>query len=112
MLSVFDLTFNRPIRRGATVYTAHDRAARDYVESHLGVRKGRVRVIPIGTDTDFFRYRTGGQHLKDGEVQSPDRRTPAPYKGLDHLIRAMDIVHKKDDGIVLYIKGNGRRRRS
>ncbi len=107
VLSVFDMTINRPIRRGATVYTAHDRAARDYVEGHLGVRKGRVQVIPIGTDTDFFRYRTGGQHLRDGRFKVLTVARLHPYKGLDHLIRAMDIVHKKDDGIVLYIKGNG-----
>jgi glycosyltransferase involved in cell wall biosynthesis len=107
VLSVFDLTINRPIRRGATAYTAHDRAARDYVEEHLGVRKGRVRVIPIGTDTDFFRYRTGGEHLKDGRFKILTVARLHPYKGLDHLIKAMDIVHKKDDGIVLYIKGNG-----
>jgi glycosyltransferase involved in cell wall biosynthesis len=107
VLSVFDMTVNRLLRGGATVYTAHDRAARDYVEGHLGVRKGRIRVIPIGTDTDFFRYSPGGQHLRDGRFKVLTVARLHPYKGLGHLIRAMDIVHKKDAGVVLYIKGNG-----
>lgn len=107
VLSLFDMTFNRPIRAGATIYTAHDRAARDYVEGHLGIRKGRVQVIPIGTDTDYFKYAPGGRHLPDGRFKILTVARLHPYKGLDYLIRAMEIVHKKDDGIVLYIKGNG-----
>ncbi len=107
ILSIFDMTANRLVRRRTTVYTAHDRAAQDYVESHFGMRKGRIQVIPIGTDTSFFRYQPGGNHLAEGRFKILTVARLHPYKGLEHLINAMDIVHKKDDGIVLYIKGNG-----
>jgi glycosyltransferase involved in cell wall biosynthesis len=45
--------------------------------------------------------------LADGEIKLLTVARLHPYKGLDHLIRAMGIVQKQHPGVVLYIMGRG-----
>ncbi|MCD1294183.1 hypothetical protein CUJ83_04135 [Methanocella sp. CWC-04] len=107
VLGIFDATFNKMVRNGTTVYTAHCRAARDFMQSEIGVAEGRMRVIPIGVDTRFFKPYHGDSPLTEGEFRILSVARLHPYKGLDHLIRAMSIVKKECPGAMLYLKGRG-----
>ncbi|HUL61478.1 MAG TPA: glycosyltransferase family 4 protein, partial [Methanocella sp.] len=102
-----DVTLNAMLRRGATVYTAHCSAARDFVQRELRVPDGRVRVLHVGVDARLFRPSAGPTPLADGEVRLLTVARLHPYKGLEHLVRAMGIVHEKAPGVVLYIMGRG-----
>ncbi len=106
-LMAFDVTLNAMLRRGATVYTAHCTAARDFVQRKLGVPEGRVKVLHVGVDAQLFRPSEGPTPLADGEIKLLTVARLHPYKGLDHLIRAMAIVHRQHPGVVLYIMGRG-----
>jgi glycosyltransferase involved in cell wall biosynthesis len=106
-LKAFDVTLNAMVRRGATVYTAHCTAARDFVNRELGVPEGRVKVLHVGVDAQLFRPSEGPTPLADGEIKLLTVARLHPYKGLDHLIRAMAIVHRQHPGVVLYIMGRG-----
>lgn len=107
VLKAFDLTLNSGLRRGATIYTAHDSAARDFVEQALRVPCGRVKVLHVGVDAVLFKPTDGPTPLNDGDFRILTVARLHPYKGLDHLIRAMEIVKKHRPGAVLYIMGKG-----
>lgn len=106
-LKAFDLTLDAMVRRGATAYTAHCSAARDFVERELHVPQGRVKVLHVGVDAGLFRPTPGPTPLADGEVKLLTVARLHPYKGLEHLVRAMEIVRKQQPGVVLYIMGRG-----
>ncbi|OPY27288.1 MAG: Trehalose synthase [Methanocella sp. PtaU1.Bin125] len=106
-LWLFDHTLNAMLRRGATAYTAHCTAARDFVRRELGVPDGRVRVLHVGVDAGLFRPVQGQTPLTDGEIKLLTVARLHPYKGLEHLIRAMAIVHRRHPGVVLYVMGRG-----
>ena len=111
VLKGFDLTLNAALRRGATVYTAHCSAARDFVQRELKVPAGRVKILHVGVEAGLFRPTPGPTPgptpLTDGEVRLLTVARLHPYKGLEHLIRAMGIVVKSQPGVVLYIMGRG-----
>jgi glycosyltransferase involved in cell wall biosynthesis len=106
-LKAFDLTLNAMLRRSATAYTAHDRAARDFVERELRVPPGRVSVLPVGVDARLFQPAGGPTPLTEGDFKVLTVARLHPYKGLEHLIRAMKIVREHRPGAVLYIMGRG-----
>ena len=106
-LKAFDVTLNAMLRRGATVYTAHCGAARDFVQQELRVPAGRVQVVHVGVDAGLFKPTAGPTPLADGEIKLLTVARLHPYKGLEHLIKAMAIAREKCPGIVLYIMGRG-----
>jgi glycosyltransferase involved in cell wall biosynthesis len=106
-LKAFDVTLNAMLRRGATVYTAHCTAARDFAKRELGVPAGRIEVVHVGVDANLFKPTPGPTPLTDGEIKLLTVARLHPYKGLEHLIRAMSIVAKSQPGVVLYIMGRG-----
>ena len=107
VLSLFDATLNKMVRRGATAYTAHCTAAKEFAEKELKVPAGRIKVINVGVDTSLFKPVAGETPLKDGDLKILTVARLHPYKGLDHLIRAMETVKKSRPGAVLYIMGRG-----
>ncbi|CAJ35479.1 glycosyltransferase family 4 protein [Methanocella arvoryzae] len=107
VLGGFDLTLNAYTRKSATVYTAHCNAARAFAEEHLRVPAGRMRVVNVGVDSGIFRPTEGKTPLTEGKFKILTVARLHPYKGLDTLIRAMQIVVKKAPGAVLYIMGRG-----
>jgi len=106
-MKAFDVTLNAMLRRGATVYTAHCTAARDFVQRELRVPAGRIQVVHVGVDAQLFKPSDGPTPLAEGETRLLTVARLHPYKGLEHLIRAMDIVVKSQPGVVLYIMGRG-----
>jgi glycosyltransferase involved in cell wall biosynthesis len=106
-MKAFDLTLNAMLRRGATVYTAHDSAARDFVQQEFHIPPGRVKVVHVGVDASLFKPTPGPTPLTDGEIRLLTVARLHPYKGLEDLIRAMSIVAKSLPGVVLYIMGKG-----
>ncbi|WP_424357541.1 glycosyltransferase family 4 protein [Methanocella sp. MCL-LM] len=107
MLGCFDLTFNAYTRNRATVYTAHCNAAKAFAEQHLRVPAGRVKVVNVGVDASLFKPTEGKTPLTEGKFKILTVARLHPYKGLDTLIRAMQIVMKKVPCAVLYIMGRG-----
>lgn len=107
VLRSFDLTFNAFTRRNATVYTAHCKAAKSFVEENLRVPADRVRVVHVGVDAGLFKPTEGKTPLTEGKFKILTVARLHPYKGLDTLIRAMEIVMKKAPCAVLYIMGRG-----
>ena len=106
-LRVFDRTINAFTRRIVTVYTAHCTAAKEFVEQSLRIKRGRVRVIHVGVDAGLFKRVTGVTPLAEGGFKVLTVARLHPYKGLDTLIRAMEIVRKARPDVVLYIMGRG-----
>jgi glycosyltransferase involved in cell wall biosynthesis len=106
-LGLFDATLNRMVRRGATAYTAHCTAAKEFAEKKLKVPAGRIRVINVGVDTSLFKPSSGETPLKDGDLKILTVARLHPYKGLEYLIKAMEAVRKNRPGAVLYIMGRG-----
>ena len=106
-LGAFDLTVNVLTRRGATVYTAHCNAAKDFAESKLHVRPGRMQVVHVGVDAGLFKPTQGYTPLTEGDFKILTVARLHPYKGLDMLIRAMAKVKERHPGAILYIMGRG-----
>ena len=106
-LGVFDATLNRMVRRGATAYTAHCTAAKEFAEKELKVPAGKIKVINVGVDTSLFKPSSGETPLKDGDLKILTVARLHPYKGLEYLIKAMEAVRKNTPGAVLYIMGRG-----
>jgi glycosyltransferase involved in cell wall biosynthesis len=106
-LKAFDLTLDAMLRRGATVYTAHCSVARDFAQRELRVPAGRIQVVHVGVDASLFKPTPGPTPLADGGIKLLTVARLHPYKGLEHLIRAMAIVVKSQPGVVLYIMGRG-----
>jgi glycosyltransferase involved in cell wall biosynthesis len=106
-MKAFDVTLNAMLRRGATVYTAHDSAARDFVQREFRIPQDRVKVVHVGVDASLFKQTPGPTPLADGEIKLLTVARLHPYKGLEDLIRAMAIVVKNQPGVVLYIMGRG-----
>lgn len=107
VLGLFDATFNKMVRKGSTAYTSHCSAARSFVEKELGVPPGRVKVVHVGIDTCLFKPTTGDSPLTEGKFKLLTVSRLHPYKGLEYLIRAMEIVKRSRKDIVLYIMGRG-----
>lgn len=107
VLDMLDATVNRWVRNGATVYTAHCSAARDFIQKELYVPEGRVKVIHVGVDTELFKPTRGKTPLLEGEFKILTVARLHPYKGLEHIIKAMAIVKKQCPGAILYIMGRG-----
>lgn len=107
ILGLFDATLNRMVRQGATAYTAHCKAARDFAEKKLKVPEGRIRVINVGVDASLFKPTPGETPLKDGDFKILTVARLHPYKGLEHLIKAMPMVRRSRPEAVLYIMGRG-----
>jgi glycosyltransferase involved in cell wall biosynthesis len=106
-LKAFDLTLDAVLRRGATVYTAHCTAARDFVQREFRMPEGRIKVVHVGVDAGLFKPSEGPTPLADGAIKLLTVARLHPYKGLEHLLRAMAIVGKSRPGVVLYIMGRG-----
>lgn len=107
VLGGFDLTCNAFTRRSATVYTAHCNAAKAFAEKSLRVRPGRMKVVHVGVDAGLFKPTEGKTPLTEGKFKILTVARLHPYKGLDTLLRAMQIVMKKAPCAVLYIMGRG-----
>ncbi|HEY3272811.1 MAG TPA: glycosyltransferase family 4 protein [Methanocella sp.] len=106
-MKAFDVTLNAMLRRGATVYTAHDSAARDFVQREFRIPQDRVKVVHVGVDASLFKPTPGPTPLANGEIRLLTVARLHPYKGLESLIRAMSIAGKSQPGVVLYIMGRG-----
>lgn len=106
-LGSFDLTCNALTRRIATVYTAHCGAAKEFAEQSLHVPRGRVKVVNVGVDASLFKPTQGTTPLTEGEFKILTVARLHAYKGLDTLIRAMEIVRREKPGAILYIMGRG-----
>jgi glycosyltransferase involved in cell wall biosynthesis len=107
VLGLFDATLNGMVRRGATAYTAHCTAAKEFAGNELKVPAGRIKVINVGIDTSLFKPTAGETPLKDGDFKILTVARLHPYKGLAYLIRAMEAVKKSRPGAMLYIMGRG-----
>lgn len=106
-LKLFDLTVNSVTRRLVTAYTAHCTTAKSFVENELRVSTGRVQVVHVGVDAGLFKPTTGHTPLADGGFKILTVARLTDYKGLDHLIRAMAIVKRRQPQVVSYIMGRG-----
>ncbi|KPJ60048.1 MAG: hypothetical protein AMJ46_08595 [Latescibacteria bacterium DG_63] len=85
--------------------------ARDFVHKYFG---GEYRIIPNGVDPDRFKPDNPPlEELMDGTLNILFVGRPDPRKGLEHLIRAMEIVHARSNSPVrLIVIGDGPRRPS
>ncbi len=80
VLGLFDATLNSMVRRGATAYTAHCTAAKEFAEKELKVPAGRIRVINVGVDTSLFKPTAGRDAFEGRRSQDPDGRPASPLQ--------------------------------
>jgi len=107
VLKMLDAWSNRRLREGADALTAHCTAARKFMIEELGVKR-EVEVIPVGVDTGLFKpLPSRHKYLREGDVKLLTVARLHPYKGLEYLILAMEIIGKKNPGAKLYIHGKG-----
>lgn len=107
VLNILDAWSNRRLREGADALTAHCTAAREFMTKELGVKR-KIEVIPVGVDTGLFKPKPSqNKYLQDGDVKLLTVARLHPYKGIEYLIRSMEIVGKKKPGAKLYIMGKG-----
>jgi len=83
--------------------------ARDFVHKYFG---GEYRIIPNGVDTSRFNPDNEPvEELNDGALNVLFVGRPDPRKGLEYLIRAMEIARPKSNSrLRLVIVGDGPRR--
>jgi glycosyltransferase involved in cell wall biosynthesis len=108
ILKFFDLTLNKLLRKKADLYTAHCTAAKEFIVQKLGVREERIKVIPVGVDTNLFKPIENANLLGNGDkfkILCVARLHK--YKGLDYLIKAMKLVKERIPNSKLYILGKG-----
>jgi phosphatidyl-myo-inositol alpha-mannosyltransferase len=80
--------------------------ARDFVHKYFG---GEYRIIPNGVDPSRFNPDNPTvKELADGTLNVLFVGRPDPRKGLEHLIRAMEIVRSRSRfGVRLVVVGDG-----
>ncbi|UCF78554.1 MAG: glycosyltransferase family 4 protein [Candidatus Eiseniibacteriota bacterium] len=80
--------------------------ARDFVHRYFG---GDYRIIPNGVDPERFSPEVPPlEELMDGTHNILFVGRPDPRKGLEHLIRAMEVIHAKSPSPVrLVVIGDG-----
>jgi glycosyltransferase involved in cell wall biosynthesis len=107
ILKILDARQNRRLREGADALTAHCGAAREFMIKELKVKR-EIEVIHVGVDTGLFKpLPSGNKYMRDGDLKILTVARLHRYKGLDYLIRSMEIVCKKNPGTKLYILGKG-----
>jgi glycosyltransferase involved in cell wall biosynthesis len=106
-LKILDASTNKKLREGVNVLTAHCSAAREFMINELGVKR-EIKVIPVGVDTKIFRpLPSRNKYLGEGDLKLLTVARLYPYKGLEYLIKAMELVRKKEPRAMLYILGKG-----
>lgn len=106
-LKIFDAGTNRKLREGADALTAHCSAAKEFMINELCVRR-EIKVIPVGVDTRIFKpLPSRNKYLKKGDMKLLTVARLHPYKGLEYLIKSMELVAKEKPGVKLYIIGKG-----
>jgi glycosyltransferase involved in cell wall biosynthesis len=80
---------SRVARRLEHIITV-SQSSRDEIVDHLGVHKGRIRVVPIGTDIDRFSPDPGVARIPGKVVTTAS--ADVPLKGLATLIEAIAKV--------------------
>ncbi len=107
VLKMLDVWSNRRLREGADILTAHCEAARKFMIKELDVKR-EIKVIHVGVDTGLFKpLQSGNKYMRGGDLKILTVARLHRYKGLDYLIRSMEIVCRKNPGTKLYILGKG-----
>lgn len=105
-LKILDKTVNKIVRDGVGSITAHCNAAKEFMIKELGVKR-EIKVIHVGVDTKLFRPMRGKvQRLKSSKMKILTVSRLHKYKGLNYLIKAMQILKDKSEA-KLYILGKG-----
>jgi glycosyltransferase involved in cell wall biosynthesis len=95
------LAYDGPARRADAVITI-SQFSRERIIKHLRVAPERVRVAPLGVDTDEFSPRRGP---RGDFVLYPARGWP--HKNHQRLVRAMHRVRETHPGMRLVLTGGG-----
>lgn len=107
VLKILDAWSNRKLREGTDALTAHCGAAREFMKKELGVKR-EIEIIHVGIDSGIFKpLPSRNRYLHDGDLKLLTVARLHPYKGLEYLIRSMEIIGKKNPGAKLYILGKG-----
>ncbi len=107
-LKILDASTNKKLRECVNALTAHCSAAREFMISELGVQR-EIKVIPVGVDTGIFRpLPSRNKYLQEGNLKVLTVARLHPYKGLEYLIKSMELVGEKEPGAKLYILGKGK----
>lgn len=106
-LKFLDTVRNKELREGVDVLTAHCSAAKGFMKSSLGVKR-EIKVIHVGVDTTLFRpMEPTGAYLSEGGFKILTVARLHKYKGLDYLIRAMQVLQEQMPEAKLSILGKG-----
>jgi glycosyltransferase involved in cell wall biosynthesis len=106
VLRFLDRTSNRRLREGVDVLTVHCSAAKDFLQSELGVSRD-IEVVHTGVDTNVFRPTDRKSYLGAGDPRILTTARLHKYKGLGYLIEAMKMVTQKLPQARLYVRGRG-----
>lgn len=107
-LKLLDAGANKKLREGADALTAHCTAAKEFMIRELDVKR-EIEVIHVGIDTRIFRpLPSRNKYLSEGDPRFLTVARLHPYKGLEYLIKSMELVGEKEPGAKLYILGKGK----
>jgi len=107
-LKILDKTISKIVRNGVDTVTAHCTAAKEFMIKELGVPRERIKVIPVGVDTNLFKpMRSDRQYLKSDGLKILTIARLHKYKGLNYLIEAMRLISERIPDAKLYILGKG-----
>lgn len=92
----------RVARRLPSVLTVSG-SSRDEIVQHLGVRRDRIHVVHIGTDTDLFSPDPSVPEVPGRIVTTSS--ADVPLKGLVHLVEALAVVRARNPQAHLVVVG-------
>ncbi|MEU7167215.1 glycosyltransferase family 4 protein [Streptomyces morookaense] len=92
----------RVARRLPSVLTVSG-SSRDEIVQHLGVRRDRIHVVHIGTDTDLFSPDPSIPEVPGRIVTTSS--ADVPLKGLVHLVEALAVVRARNPQAHLVVVG-------
>ncbi|MGW1195125.1 glycosyltransferase family 4 protein [Streptomyces sp. NPDC002536] len=92
----------RVARRLPSVLTVSG-SSRDEIVQHLGVRRERIHVVHIGTDTDLFSPDPSVPEVPGRIVTTSS--ADVPLKGLVHLVEALAVVRARNPQAHLVVVG-------
>lgn len=111
---LFKWTFSRWIQKSADALVAILPETRAFMQQKYGIPGERISVIPLGADTELFRYDAAARRemrqelgIKDEEVLFINTGKIIPFRRLPVLIDAAARVVKKHPDIKVLIVGNG-----
>ena len=98
---------NAVARRLARVLTVSSSSRRDIIEQ-MGVAPERVAIVPIGTDTEFFRPLPGRPNRRAPGRVMTTASADVPMKGLVYLLEALAKLRTEQPDAHLVVVGEPR----